>query len=820
MKVIIVGGVAGGASAAARLRRLDEAAEIILLEKGEHISYANCGLPYYIGGTIADQGDILIQTPASFTARFNVDVRVMHEAVAIDRQNKVVTVKDRRSGAEYRASYDKLILSPGAEPLRPPIKGIESNRVYTLRTVGDAERIKAYIAAEKPRRVIVVGAGYIGLEMAENLHRRGIFVTLVEMAPQVIAPLDTEMAAAVHQHLKTKNVEFYLSEQLAELRESGAGITAVLKSGRELPADFVIMSVGVKPDTKLAAGAGITVGKTGGIQVNPHLQTNDPDIYAVGDAIEFPDPVFGDPKVIPLAGPANKQGRIAATNIVRGNTETYGGTVGTAIAKVFDIAVAVTGLSERALRQKGTDYFTSITHSSSHAGYYPGALPLTIKLNCAKKDGTILGAQVVGYEGVAPACEVLSFACQKRMTVTDIREMDQAYAPPFSSAKSPVNMAGFVAENVLRGVVRTVGWQDVRGAGDTVVLLDVRTAEEEKINRIPGSILIPLNQLRSRLGELPRNKKIYVYCAVGLRGYIAARILAQNGFPSVFNLTGGLKTYELVTGKQSNEDIYGNYRIEKDDDFTARAACDASGGAPPVEINACGLQCPGPIMKLSEAIKTVAPGACLKIRASDPGFIADVRSWCQVTGNRLVNTSDAPGDLYAVIEKGVSRPAAPAAPAAATDKTIIVFNDDFDRALAAFVIANGALAMGRKVTLFFTFWGLNILKKKTAPPVKKDLIARMFSLMLPKGSSRLALSKLNMLGMGPLLMRRIMRAKNIDSLESLMESALRSGARVIACQMSMDVMGIKKEELIDGITVGGVASYIEAAESAGTNLFI
>lgn len=820
MKVVIIGGVAGGASAATRLRRLDEKAEIVLLERGEYVSYANCGLPYYIGGTITDEQEILIQTPESLKARFNIDVRVLNEALSIDRQKKQVVIRNHKTNAEYRESYDKVVLAPGAEPFKPPLSGIDNRKVFTLRNVRDAEIIKQYVEERSPKRVIVVGAGYIGLEMAENLHKRGVFVTIVEMAQHVIPPLDEEMAAAVHSHLKTKNVEFYLSEQVAALKEKDGGIAAVLKSGKELPADFVVLSIGVKPDTRLAVQAGLKIGASGGIYVNEYLQTTDADIYAVGDAIEFPDRTFGAPRFIPLAGPANKQGRMAADNIADGNTHKYKGTVGTAIAKVFDIAVALTGYSERALLQKGIEYSSTITHSSSNAGYYPGAMPLTIKLNYGKNDGKLYGAQIVGYKGVDKACETLSLACQHNMTVYDLAEMDQAYAPPYSSAKSPVNMAGFVAENLLRGKVKNVSWREMQAAGKDVFILDVREPEEAVIGRIEGSHLVPIDQLRGRLNEIPSDKKIYIYCAVGLRAYLAARILTQSGYENVYNLSGGFKTYELSANKQSNEDIYGNYCIRKNDDIY----CQSSGGSMEekgtVELNACGLQCPGPIIKLNERMKTLEKGARVKVSASDPGFISDVRAWCAVTGNKLLETSDKPGQLYALIEKGSGQSQLTAAQRSSSNKTIVVFDDDFDKALAAFVIANGALSMGRKVTIFFTFWGLNILKKKKHAPVKKDLISRMFSFMLPDGPGSLALSKLNMFGMGPRLMRYIMKKRNIDSLETLIRQALDGGAEFIACQMSMDVMGIKKEELMDGIRIGGVATYIEATESATTNLFI
>ena len=827
MKIVIVGGVAGGATAAARLRRLDEKAEIIMLERGAYISYANCGLPYYIGDEIKDKDDILVQTPESFRTRFNVNVRTQHRVTSIDRGRKQIVIKDIAGDREYREHYDKLILSPGAEPLEPPVLGIENPRIFTLRNVPDAEEIKDFIAGCCPRRVVVVGAGYIGLEMAENLHRLGIFVTIVEMARQVIAPLDPELAAEVHQHLKTKNVEFYLGELVVAFSEENHGIIAHLKSGIELKADFVIMSIGIKPEAKLAKEASLKIGDTGGIVVNDFLQTSDPDIYAVGDAVETTDPIFKSRRLIPLAGPANKQARIAADNIILGNTEKYRGSVGTAIAKVFDMTVGIMGFSERFLCQNKINFSSAIIHSVSHAGYYPGALPMTLKIHFSRPDGKLLGAQAVGHSGVDKAIEVCSLACQNGLTVDALKDMDQAYAPPYSSVRSPVNMIGSVADDILKNVIHFVSWHDVQTMYDNVFLLDVRNPEEVTLGKIAGAHNIPLHELRGRLHEVPHDKKIYVYCAVGLRAYNAARILMQNGYKEVFNVAGGYKTWETATMKQSNEDIFEHYRVNKDDDLRNRDKESAPGQtASPErrsyrEIDARGLQCPGPVMRLSEQMAGAMAGENVRVLATDSGFASDIRAWCNVTGNRLVEVHQGRDETTAIIQKASALVETTKDQASvAKEKTIVVFNDDFDRAFAAFVIANGAMAMGKKVTMFFTFWGLNILKKKISPPVKKDMISRIFSMMLPRGAGELKLSKMNMMGIGPVLMHRIMKKKNIESLDILVAKAIQGGAVIIACQMSMDVMGIKREELMDGIQVGGVSTYIEATDSANTNLFI
>jgi NADPH-dependent 2,4-dienoyl-CoA reductase/sulfur reductase-like enzyme/peroxiredoxin family protein/rhodanese-related sulfurtransferase/TusA-related sulfurtransferase len=820
MKVIIVGGVAGGATAAARLRRLDEKAEIILFERGKYISYANCGLPYYIGETIKDRDKILIQTPESFNARFNIDIRVENEVIAIDRNKKEVTVKNHAAGKEYNESYDKLVLSPGAEAMVPPINGINSKRIFRLRTVPDADTIKAFVKEQHPKRAVVVGAGYIGLEMAENLHALGIGVTIIEMAPQVIAPLDFEMAAQVHQHLKAKHVAFYLGEQVTDFYEEDDSIRISLKSGIEVVADMVVLSIGIRPESLLAKAAGLAIGESGGIKVNEYLQTSDKDIYAVGDAVETVDPILKISRLMPLAGPANKQGRIVADNIAGGNTEAYAGTVGTAVAKIFDLAVGVTGYSARLLTAKNIEFASAIVHVGSHAGYYPGAMPLSLKINFSKKDGKVFGAQAVGYKGVDKAIEVLSLMCQFGLPVSALKNMDQAYAPPFSSAKSPVNMIGFVAENILTGKMKTAKWQEVmeRNTADTFVL-DVRTKDEYALGKISGAYNIPIDELRSRISEVPKDKKIFVYCAVGLRAYVGTRILMQNGYPQVFNLMGGYKTWEYVSMKQSNDISNEGYRIGKNDDMAFSPA--AASSKPSIEIDACGMQCPGPIIKLKESMSSAAEGTIATVRATDPGFANDVKSWCRVTGNHLLDVRQDSQGIVAKIQKGTQGAIEESVQAtAATDKTIVVFSDSMDRALAAFVIANGALSMGRKVTLFFTFWGLNLLKKQQYPPVRKDIISRMFAFMLPKGVEQLGLSKLNMFGMGPLLMKHIMKKKNIDSLQMLMDKALQNGVEIIACQMSMDVMGIRREELIDGIRIGGVASYIEASESSNMNLFI
>lgn len=549
MKIVIVGGVAGGASAAARLRRLDENAEIIMFERGEYISYANCGLPYYIGGAIEDRNALLVQTPQAMRDMFNIDVRVLSEVRSIDRQNKTVVVADLVSGREYREGYDKLILSPGAAPIRPPVPGIEMDNIYTLRTVPDTDAIKEAVDWGKPARAVVVGGGFIGLEMAENLHQRGIEVTIVEAADQVMAPIDYEMACMVHSHIRSKGLKLYLKDGVKTFHQEGNGVNVELQSGRRIGADMVILAIGVKPDVFLAAGAGLEIGQRRGIKVNPYLQTSDPDIYAVGDAIEVKDFVNGEDTVIPLAGPANRQGRIAANNIY-GAGEEYRGTQGTSVVKVFDLTVAATGNSEKLLKRMEIDYVKSYTESNSHAGYYPGAFPMNIKLLFAP-DGKVLGAQIVGYEGVDKRIDVLASAIRFGGTVYDLEELELAYAPPYSSAKDPVNMAGYVASNQLKGDMVTIFWDQVDSLDrERVLLLDVRAPEEADTGSIAGSLNIPLNELRERIHEVPRDKEIIVYCKMGLRAYIAYRTLVQMGYKNVRNLSGGYRLYAAVKEAQ------------------------------------------------------------------------------------------------------------------------------------------------------------------------------------------------------------------------------------------------------------------------------
>lgn len=823
-KTIIIGGVAGGMSAAARLRRLDENMEIIVLEKGDYISYANCGLPYYIGGAIKERQKLLVQTVESFKSRFNVDVRTRNEALSIDRKNKTVKIKDLSTQREYTEKYDKLILSPGAEPIRPKLPGIDHPKIFTLRSIPDTDRIKSFIDEKKPQRAIIVGAGYIGLEMAENLHERGIFVTMVEMADQVMNAIDFEMAAIVHQHLRSKKIEFYLGSAVSSFSDDNGKVKVKLANGIEFSGDMVILSIGVVPDIHLAKEAGLDIGRKNGISVNEYLQTNDKDIYAVGDAIETTHPVTGKSAVLPLAGPANKQGRIAADNIADGNKTRYKGTLGSAVAKVFDLTVGVTGATEKMLNAEKIPHQSVIIHPSAHAGYYPNSLQLSIKLVFAPESGKILGAQIVGYDGVDKRLDVIATAMMNGNTVSDLTEIEHVYAPPFSSAKDPVNMAGFAAENILTGKIKPIHWNEIKDLDPKeTFILDVRTPEEVKMGAIANAVNIPVDSLRERIKDVPRNKKVVAYCRVGLRGYIAARILTQNGYKDVYNLSGGYVTYSAAVSPQDNEHIFDeSYDMGTQETKRSEKAYNLNINIPSktIEVDATGMQCPGPIMKVKAEIDRINPGDRLSVKASDPGFYNDIPSWAKATGHNLISLNIDKGIVNALVEKTAGQPASVQS-IGQRDKTIIVFDGDLDKAIASFIIANGALSMGRKVTMFFTFWGLTILRRpKKVRRLKKNIVEKMFGFMLPRGSLKLGLSNLNMGGMGAVMIRWLMKKKKVNSLESMILSAIQSGAKLIACQMSMDLMGIRKEELIDGIEIGGVATYLEAAEHADTNLFI
>ena len=826
MKIIIIGGVAGGATTAARIRRVDETAEIILLEKGKHISYANCGLPYYIGGVIEEREKLFVQTPEAFSTRFRVDVRTENEVIFIDRKKKTVTVR-QSSEDTYEESYDKLLISTGASPVRPPLPGIDLPGIFTLRNVTDTDRIKEYINSHSPRKAVVVGAGFIGLEMAENLHAQGAKVSIVEMGNQVMAPIDFSMASLVHQHLMDKGVNLYLEQAVASFEREGKGLKVTFKNGQSISADIVILSIGVRPETSLARAAELTIGPAGGIAVNDYLQTSDEAIYAIGDAIEYRHPITGKPWLNYLAGPANRQGRIVADNIL-GAKIPYEGSIGTSIAKVFDMTVASTGLPGKRLRLEGIDYMSSTIHPASHAGYYPDAMPMSIKITFDKQTGRLYGGQIVGYDGVDKRIDELALVIKHQGTVYNLMKVEQAYAPPFSSAKDPVAIAGYVAEDMITGKTNPVYWRELRDIEmENKFLLDVRTQDEFALGSLPGAVNIPLDELRDRMSELPKDRMIYTFCAVGLRGYLAYRILTQHGFDKVRNLSGGLKTYRAATAPivihQENEDQTAESPSPQEKTLSSEPSAAPEipvAAAKTIRVDACGLQCPGPILKMKKTMDGLASGERVEITATDPGFPRDAAAWCSSTGNQLISKEASGGKSVVIIEKGEPKACNIVTSCEGKGKTFIMFSDDLDKALATFVLANGAAATGQKVTIFFTFWGLNVIKKPHKPETEKDIFGKMFGMMLPSSSKKLKLSKMSMGGIGGKMMRYIMNKKGIDSLESLRQQALENGVEFIACQMSMDVMGVKQEELLDEVTIGGVATYMERADNANVNLFI
>ena len=817
---MIIGGVAGGASCAARLRRLDEKANIILLERGEHVSYANCGLPYHVGNIIKSRDSLLLQTPEAMKKKYKVDVRVKNEALAIDRSKKTVTVKNIDTGETYEESYDTLVISTGSSPVRPPIPGIDSPKIMTLWTVPDTDHIRSIVMESGAKTAAVIGGGFIGLEMAENLRHAGLEVSIIEMLDQVMAPLDYEMAQLLHENILQNSVKLYLGDGVSSFSDNGKTVDISLKSGKKVSAELVILSIGVRPHSELARDAGLSLNQRGGILTDEYLRTSDPDIYAVGDAIEVEDFIFKDRTMIPLAGPANKQGRIAADNIA-GGSEKYEGTQGTSVAKVFDLTAASTGANEKALikrgLKKGEDYESIIITQNSHAGYYPGAVPMSLKL-IFKPDGKrIFGAQIVGLDGVDKRIDTIATVMRLSGGIDELKTLELAYAPPYSSAKDPVNMAGFTAENVITGKLKFAGWDAIEKSPDAV-LLDIREDAELMAFPLPNSIHIKLGDLRERISELDKTKETITFCTIGVRSYNAARILMNHGFSDVKLYPGGTRFYQSTHYDEDNLSARDTSPIS-DSGHTQVTAAPA---AQSISLDCVGMQCPGPIMKVFETMKGLNDGDLLEVLASDPGFLRDIGSWCKRTGNTLVSSGRRGSEYAAVVRKGVLEElkAAPVAKDLPDGKTIIVFSGDLDRVIASFIIANGAAAMGRQVTMFFTFWGLTVLRKTENQPVEKTFMESMFGAMLPKGSKKLKLSRMNMGGMGTAMMKKIMKDKNVDSLESLIKKAMDAGVKIIACTMSMDVMGIKQEELIDGVELGGVGAYLGDAEESDVNLFI
>lgn len=662
-KVLIIGGVAGGASTATRLRRMDENAEIIIFERGEYISFANCGLPYYIGNVISERDMLLVQTPERMKAMFNVDVRVKNEVIKIKKEEKCVIIKDLKNNKVYEEDYDTLVLSPGAEPIKPNIKGINNKNIFTLRNMYDVDIIKDYIMNISPKSAAVVGAGYIGLEMAENLHDLGLNVSIIEKSEQVLNTLDYDMAALVHEHILSKGVHLYLGDGVKEFNHNEDKTEIQLESGRKVKADIVIMAIGVRPDVGFVSDSGIKLGNKGGIKVDEYLKTSDDNIYAVGDAIEVEDFITKEQTIIPLAGPANKQGRIVANNIV-GKKEKYKGTQGTAIAKIFDLTIAGTGVNGKCLEDRGIKYLSVITQSKSHAGYYPGALPITIKL-LYSQEGDIYGSQIVGFEGVDKRIDVIATSIRFNKKVFDLTELELAYAPPYSSAKDPVNMAGYVASNILEGNMDIAYWHEIESVDfNKTIILDVAEPIERNFGFIKGSINIPLGEIRERFSELSYDKEIIVYCQIGLRAYIVSKILKQKGFKNVKVLSGGFKHYNTITQSKyniENQDFKFGKGKKKYADLNKQEIYNSeTGEVTPenkrvgeiIQVNTCGFICPEPINRVYEKMKGMEKGDILEVLFTDPRFSKDVEVWCEKTDNSLLEIKKEGKNSRALIKKG------------------------------------------------------------------------------------------------------------------------------------------------------------------------
>ena len=813
MKIIIIGGVAGGMSAAARLRRLDEKSDIIVIEKSGYVSFANCGLPYYIGGVIKEKDSLLLETPSTLKEKFNLDVRVKSEAVSINREKKEIKIKNIETNDEYTESYDKLLISTGAKPFVPDIKGLEEAGYLTLRNIEDMEKISSCIDSDGYKNAVIIGGGFIGLETAENLKHKNINVTIIEKADQVMAPLDPEMASFIHGEIKRRNIALYLNSDITEISNSGKKKIIKLKSGEVVETDIIIASIGVVPDSELAKNAGLKMSSKGAVEVDEYLKTSDSDIYAAGDVIEIRNAITGQKALVPLAGPANKQGRTAADNIL-GREERYIGTIGTSMMKFFNMTAASTGINEKYLKKQDINYKSLFIIKADHAGYYPGASDIYFKILFEPETGKIFGAQAVGEKGADKKIDIIATAILGNISVYKLKDLETAYAPPFNSAKDIINYASYMAENIKRDGLETVSWNET----DKIGVIDVRTEDEYNIDHIQGAVNMPLNTLRENMGKLDKNKEYIVYCKVGQRGYNAQRILVNNGY-KVKNLNGGFSIYKSALMPQDNR-----IKFENDIKNDKHRSISGLNSADKKILDVTGLQCPGPIIKIKNKISELKTGEVLEVKATDPGFENDIKVWTRQTGNTLLNIENTDGEILAEIKKGESfllskKPDEEAVKENST--SLVIFSGDFDKVFAALVIANGALAMGNSVSIFFTFWGLNVLRKSNYKTrSKKGIIEKCFGIMMPKGVSKLKLSNMNFFGLGRKMINKVMKTKNIESLESLLEQYIENGGKITACTMSMDVMGIKKDELIENIEYGGVATYMENANKANHNLFI
>ncbi|UBH13553.1 CoA-disulfide reductase [Macrococcus armenti] len=810
-KIMIIGGVAGGASVAARLRRLNEQDEITIIERGPHVSFANCGLPYYIGDEIKDRDKLLIQTPELMNDRMNINVRTNTEATQINPDNKTVVLKTEHGVEE--ASYDILILSMGARAIEVPIEGAKQSHVFTLRNIPDMDKIKSYINERNVKTASVVGGGFIGLEMAENLHALGIDVTLFELGNQVMPGMDKDMTKLLEAHLVHKGVNLKLNSSIKKINEK----SVIAENGEEILSDMVIMAIGVVPESTIAEAAGVETGIKGAIKTNDVFETSIKSIYAIGDVAEVTHKISEQDVHIPLAWIANRQGRLLADHLNGKQIEKVK-PIGTAIAKVFDLTAASTGLNERTLKAQGLDYRVVHVSGQSNATYYPGAEPMTIKA-LFSPEGKIYGAQIVGRKGVDKRIDLIASAMTFNQEIRRLSEIEIAYAPPFSSAKDPVNMVGYIAQNVIEDNMKLIQYDEINHFKQ---IIDVREPIEHEVGTIKGAKNIPLGALRNRLDELDKNIPVAIFCQVGQRGYNAARILQNNGF-NVVNLDGGYKHYKAMNEKVNPPEVKAVEQVQNEK-LTIKEQLMKNEDRRVIE--ASGLQCPGPILKVKENMDEMKDGEQLEIHVTDFGFCTDIEAWAKNTGNTMISNETKDGKVVAVVQKGNDLPVN-----VLNDKdghqlvetkngaTMVVFSGDLDKALASFIIATGAASYGKEVTMFFTFWGLNVIKKPGVT-VAKEGLDKMFSKMMPKHAGKLPISKMNMGGAGAKMIRHVMNKKKVDSLETMIEKAQSMGVKMVACTMSMDIMAITKEELIDGVEYGGVATYLGDTEQSNLNLFI
>ena len=805
MRLVIVGGVAAGASAAARARRLSEKASITILERGEDISFANCGLPYHIGGEITERNALAIHTPQTLSQLLNVEIFIRTEATKIDRERKVVIAYDHEKKEEKEFPYDKLLLAPGAKPIKPPMPGIDDNRIKILRNLQDMDAIKSQLT--NAQNILVIGAGFIGLEMVEMLVHLGKDVHLVELQDQVLPILDKEMVKHIQVELIDNGVDLILGDGISSFEPKDNSLLAHLNSGKVIESDLVILLIGVQCESKLAEDSNLELGIRKSIKVNEFQQTSDPDIYAAGDVTETTDPILDKKVVVPLGGPANRQGRVVADHMFLGEkAKPYPGTIGTSIVRVFSLAAGITGYSEKRLKAENIDYKSVIVSAFQHAGYYPGAVQLTLKIIWEKDNGRILGGQAYGFDGVDKRLDVLSTAIKGDLDVDDLCHLELSYAPPFGSARDVINLAGFAAQNINDGLLKPV--YELPTDSQTQ-LIDARPKEMADLNPIEGAVNIPMPMLRERLGELDKEKPVVTVCSLGKMSYFAARVLDQNGF-NVASMIGGMNVKApkpMIKEEESNQ---------KDKEKTV-----VNSTLEPLNIDACGLACPGPIMKLKESIQNIQPGQELIVKASDPGFASDFNGFCNANGLDVISINKEKGIIVARAVKSTKEAQQNNIAQSQTGATLVVFSCELDKVLAAFVIANGAAAMNGEVTMFFTFWGLNALRKDMdTKPLNKEFMDKMFGRMMPKGIDALPLSRMHMGGMGTRMMKWRMDTKNLPSLEGLLADAKKAGVRMVACSMSMEAMGITQDELIDGVEIGGVADFLNACNQTQTNLFI